>query len=439
LARYARKVHWAYLVIRRRENILFGQPYDAKRYQRAIFNACLISDLEMLPNGDMTAIGEKGINLSGGQKQRVNIARALYFNADITLFDDPLSAVDAHVGKHLFEHAIKGALAGRTRILVTHALHFLPHVDHIITVDNGRIVEQGTYDELIARQGAFAALLAEFGNEEEEDKKEADGKEGKATDGTKSKKADKAKPKKDKLMQEEERATGAVGFKVYKQYLGAAKPAVGILLLLSLVLMQGATTLNAFTLVWWQENNFNQGTGFYLGLYAGLGVGVACFTFLMGALAAFVGFNVSNQLHRTAIIRIMHAPMSLFDTTPLGRIMNRFSKDMDTIDNTLNDSLRMALSTLSQIVGSVVLIAIIQHYFLIAVAAVSILYVDFARVYRYSAREIKRLDNILRSSLYAHFSESLSGLSTIRAYGESEKFIKTNEYHTDVENRAYFL
>ena len=221
----------------------------------------------MLPNGDMTAIGEKGINLSGGQKQRVNIARALYFNADITLFDDPLSAVDAHVGKHLFEHAIKGALAGRTRVLVTHALHFLPHVDHIITVDNGRIVEQGTYDELIARQGAFAALLAEFGNEEEEDKKEADGKEGKATDGTKSKKAEKPKIKKDKLMQEEERATGAVGFKVYKQYLGAANPVVGILLLLSLVLMQGATTLNAFTLVWWQENNFNQGTGFYLGLY----------------------------------------------------------------------------------------------------------------------------------------------------------------------------
>jgi len=159
----------------------------------------------------------------------------------------------------------------------------------------------------------------------------------------------------------------------------------------------------------------------------------------MGLTAAFMGFNVSGALHRKAIMRVLHAPMSLFDTTPLGRIMNRFSKDMDTCDNTLNDSLRMALSTLSQIVGSVILIAIVQQYFLIAVAGIFMLYADFFRIYRYSAREIKRLDNILRSSIYAHFSESLSGLATIRAYGEVSKFVTTNARFTDIENRAYYL
>lgn len=202
-----------------RDNILFGQEWDAKRYSDAVYNACLTADLEMLPHGDQTEIGEKGINLSGGQKQRVNIARALYFNADITLFDDPLSAVDAHVGHHLFEHALRGALAGKTRILVTHALHFLPRVDNIITIENGRVVEQGTYDELIARNGAFAALVAEFGNQEEEEAEDADAKAKTVKESKNGEKKDRKKEKATKLMQEEERATGAVGAAVYGKYL----------------------------------------------------------------------------------------------------------------------------------------------------------------------------------------------------------------------------
>ena len=241
-----------------KNNILFGQPYDEARYQKAIFDSCLTSDLDMLPHGDMTEIGEKGITLSGGQKQRVNIARALYFNADVTLFDDPLSAVDSHVGQHLFTHALQGALAGKTRVLVTHALHFLPQVDHIITVSEGRIVEQGTYTDLLARHGAFADLVAEFGNNEEETKRMEEAKEKQATEGKPDEKQQVMKkedgPKKaHKLMQEEERATGAVGLKVYKQYLGAAKPYMAILVGLSLVMMQAATVINSYVLVWWQE------------------------------------------------------------------------------------------------------------------------------------------------------------------------------------------
>lgn len=148
-----------------RENILFGQAFVEERYWRAVELACLLPDLQLLPDGDMTEIGERGINLSGGQKQRVNIARALYFGSDIVIFDDPLSAVDAHVGKSLFEDAILGELRSRgiTVLLVTHAIHFLTRVDYIYAMKAGRIAESGTYQELMMKGGEFARLDKEYG------------------------------------------------------------------------------------------------------------------------------------------------------------------------------------------------------------------------------------------------------------------------------------
>ncbi|KAG8903099.1 hypothetical protein FRC01_009328, partial [Tulasnella sp. 417] len=158
-----------------RENILFGAEFEEERYWSAVQDASLLSDLEILPDGDLTEIGEKGINLSGGQKQRVNIARALYHDSDIVILDDPLSAVDAHVGEALFNNAILGALKnkGKTVILVTHALHFLHHVDYIYNIVDGKIVEQGTYDQLVQNGRAFSQLLQEFsgkraGNKDDE-------------------------------------------------------------------------------------------------------------------------------------------------------------------------------------------------------------------------------------------------------------------------------
>ncbi|KAK4704538.1 lysophospholipase, partial [Phenoliferia sp. Uapishka_3] len=305
-----------------KENILFGQPLDEARYQQVIHDACLDADLAMLPYGDLTEIGEKGITLSGGQKQRVNIARALYFNADIILLDDPLSAVDAHVGKHLFDNAICGSLAGKTRVLVTHALHFLHQVDYILCIEHGKLLQQGTYDELIAdTTGAFAELVRDFGGgaqekKEEDEEKALDGIEDAEKGGDEKPKVDQVAKKGKALMQEEERATGAVSGQVYGKFFRAAKGHITVpLLVTSLFLMQ----------------------------------------------------------------------------------------------------------------GSQVLAVILVGYF------------QCAKFYRESAREIKRLDNFLRSSLYAHFSESLSGLATIRAYGEDPKFLKQNETFINIENRAYYL
>lgn len=221
-----------------KDNILFGLPLDEDRYRRVIKDCALERDIQILPDGDQTEIGERGINLSGGQKQRVNIARAVYFDADIVVLDDPLSAVDAHVGKYLFKNCIMGALQGKTRVLVTHQLHVLPQVDYVICMKDGEIAERGTFQELMANQGEFSSLMKAHGGMEESNKDlEADDDlDTDSSDTTDTNKASGEPGSKDKtsgkggatggkakgLMSQEERSTGSVQRKVYKNYLDAA-------------------------------------------------------------------------------------------------------------------------------------------------------------------------------------------------------------------------
>lgn len=205
-----------------RGNILFGLLLDEHKYAAVVRASCLESDLEILPHGDLTMIGERGINLSGGQKQRVSIARALYFNPDIILYDDPLSAVDAHVGNHLFEHAIRNTSSRtnpvpQTRILVTHALHFLHRVDHIICIDRGRITETGKFDDLMASKGVFYELVRDFGGGDNAQTQTEIVTTGSTTLGESPAEVTEAKDQVEKSapnqMQEEEKATGTVGWK----------------------------------------------------------------------------------------------------------------------------------------------------------------------------------------------------------------------------------
>ncbi|XP_021934289.1 multidrug resistance-associated protein 4-like isoform X2 [Zootermopsis nevadensis] len=152
-----------------RQNILFGQPYNADRYKEVIQVCALKRDLELFPHGDKTVVGERGISLSGGQRARINLARAVYRSTDVYLLDDPLSAVDTHVGRHLFDKCISTFLANKTRILVTHQLQYLRDADLIVILNNGKIETQGTYKELVASQMDFARLLT-GGDEEAENK-----------------------------------------------------------------------------------------------------------------------------------------------------------------------------------------------------------------------------------------------------------------------------
>ncbi|WVQ83494.1 hypothetical protein IAT38_005635 [Cryptococcus sp. DSM 104549] len=430
-----------------RDNIVFGRPWDETRYWQAVRDARLVTDLEILGDGDLTEIGEKGINLSGGQKQRVNIARALYYGADVInqLFDDPLSAVDAHVGKALFENAILPLRdQGKTVILVTHALHFLPQVDHICTMRQGKIVEEGTYLDLVQAQGLFSRLMVEFGGagtateepvdpaDQPEDPKDNDQKGVEIITRKQMGKAAGTGKLEGRLMVSEVRKT------VYSGYLHAGRARYTFpLTLLFAVIMQGAQVMSTVWLTWWQTLHFGQPWNVYQGVYAALGISQALFTFAMGATMGVMANLASKNLHSMALDNVFYCPKSVFDTQPLGRILGVFGKDIDTIDNQLPDSLRMMAMTL--LIGSVAIITVYLHYFIIIIFGVGVGYWFFAMYYRTSSRELKRLDSMLRSLLYSHFSESLSGIATIRAYGETDRFIKDNAYYMDLEDRAYLL
>lgn len=361
--------------------------------------------------------------------------------------DDPLSALDAGVGRAIFRNAILGALRDKTRILVTHALHFLPAVDHIIVLDNGRITETGTYKELVARpDGSFARLIAEFGAVDQDEKEAGDEELAIEDDnkglGRRIPRADMVARKGGaaELMQTEERNQGSIAGSTWGGYIKAGRGEIMIpVLLLCVCLSQVFTVLTSYWLLWWQRYEWGLSNNLFMGIYACLGIGTAISAFLMGFSNSMFTYFASVRLHARAVHRVMFSPQAFFDTTPLGRIMNRFSKDIDTVDNTLSDALRMAISTCAQILGAIILLAIISPWFLIAVAVVLALYYHCAMYYRRSSREFKRIDSILRSSLYAHFSESLSGISTIRAYGEGERFEAENIKRMDVENRAYWL
>ncbi|CEH14605.1 abc transporter [Ceraceosorus bombacis] len=438
-----------------RENITFGLPFEEERYWEVIKMAELEADLLILPQGDLTGIGERGTTLSGGQKARVNLARAIYFDASTLLLDDPLSAVDPHVAKKLFQTILQLRAQGRTVILVTHAVHLLPQCDRIVTMLDGHVAELGTYDDLAHADGPFQRLIEEFGGEDEEEEEEHLEDEGEAIDDVGLEKSrvgrkklirredmtDASGDKTKALMETEERNTGSISLKVYLAYFKAGRGEILVpAIIISLILMQGASVMNQYSINWWLSDTLGLPVGAYEGIYGALGGIQAVFTMFMGLTTGYLTYYSAAKLHNDAIERIIYAPLSkFFDVTPKGRIQNRLSKDVDTTDNILSDSFRMAATTMAQVIGSIILIAYLTPYFLIAVAGLLVFYGAGAAVYRRSARETKRIDAVLRSDLYAHYSETLGGMATVRSYGVLKRFINDHLRHMSHEARAYYF
>lgn len=244
-----------------RENILFGKEYNKSWYSKVIDACALGPDLDMLPDGDQTEIGERGITVSGGQKQRINIARAIYFNADIVLMDDPLSAVDAHVGRHMFDHAICGLLRNKCRVLATHQLHVLNRCDRIMWMQEGRIAAFDTYDNLMANNEEFSKMMVSTAADEEQEQAEEDDK------------IDKNKKHKRKgkhgaaLMQAEERAVKSVPWSVWAAYISASGTILnGPLLVMLLIISQSSNIATSLWLSYWTSDKFNFPMGVYVRL-----------------------------------------------------------------------------------------------------------------------------------------------------------------------------
>nr|KAJ3418765.1 Multidrug resistance-associated protein 1 [Polyrhizophydium stewartii] len=408
------------------ENIVFGDDSVRARIPDAIAAACLDRDLEILPNGLGTQIGEKGINLSGGQKARVALARAIARDADIYLLDDPIAALDAHVGKKVFDDAICGVLRGKTVFLVTHQLHLLPKVDMVVVLDEGRIVETGAFRELMAREdGALSEIMKDyhFDDAETETAKEAiEADEGEESEAQQLAKA--IKEFEEENAVEEDRRTGAVKLADYLSYFmaGGALYLPSIFVLLALLVAAGSA-VQIVLAVWSDPGDTAWGLekGKFLWIYIGLGLSVAVVNIISCLVIFHNGLNAAQVMHDRAMHALARAPMSFYDSQPVGRILNRMTSDIRNIDGITPQEIVVAINHVSGMVTSLAIVAFSAPYLLTAY------------------REIKRLSSILVSPLTAHVSESLNGIPTIRAFGAVARFTESQHSKTDASNVGALL
>ncbi|KAF8969063.1 hypothetical protein BGZ46_010749 [Entomortierella lignicola] len=468
-----------------KNNILFGREFDQERYDAVVEGCALVTDFEILESGDATEIGEQGVTLSGGQKQRVSLARAVYSNANVLLLDDCLSAVDTHTGKHLFQTLTGPLLSGRTVLMVTHQVQLtINSADLVVVMNKGEILGSGTPEEVIRNNWVdYVSLSASaegdssevntLHSEEEQPKVKKSGKEKTAV----------------KLTQDEKKEIGAVSWNVYKTYLVASGgwPFWIGLVLLFLVRELVDIGQNAWLAVW--ANKMAKTTGsyaiktfdylapaplsqslyaafvpedgqsygaitmamfgkgepetvnvdFYLGMYVLLSIGTLVFASLTNYYTIFGGLAASRSLHQQLLRKVSRAKVRFFDTTPIGRITNRFSSDISTIDDDVSNGLQGFFGAFVTVLGIVVIISANMPFFLIPAAFIVVIYGAIGLFYVPISRELKRMNSNSRSPILNHFNEALNGLATIRAYGFERRFLSKNLVNQDNNNRTFFL
>ncbi|CAL1537561.1 unnamed protein product [Lymnaea stagnalis] len=426
-----------------RSNILFATEFKSSLYEKVLEGCALKSDLEILPGGDLTEIGEKGINISGGQKQRVSLARAVYSRSDIYLFDDPLSAVDSHVGKHIFQEVIsnKGMLKGKTRVMVTHGVHWLPMVDYIIVMKNGGVTELGSYEHSDSVTMKIILIIPLERTHFCSTSYNLIPLERTHFCSTSY-----------NLNHHPEPffITPQVKMKVYLDYIRSVGSYSTIFSFLCYLVYMGSNIFSSIWLSKWTDDTYlaNRSlsateeyadkTNLYIGLYGGLGVIQGIFTYTFSASLLVKTVVASNLLHNAMMHNVMRSPMSFFDTTPIGRIVNRFAKDVDVLDNMLPNVLRQSVQSMGRVLISLINISYSTPIVLSVIIPVVILYVLMQRVYIPASRQIRRIDSTTKSPIYVHFSETLSGVSSIRAYGAQERFNQQSMDLVDYNLKFYF-
>ncbi|KAI7805399.1 canalicular multispecific organic anion transporter 1 isoform X1 [Triplophysa rosa] len=478
-----------------KDNILFGSELDDKQYQSVVDACALRPDLDLLPGGDQTEIGEKGINLSGGQKQRVSLARAAYSCADVYLLDDPLSAVDSHVGKHLFERVIgpRGLLKNKTRILVTHGISFLPYVDAIVVLVDGVVSEVGSYNSLRASKGAFSEFLDTYAREEsikadgskaqdssgydefdtvpESLEPQADGSPEDIISSTLKREnslrhsqrhaqqngrlrknssltggKDSSDKKGRRLIEKEAMETGKVKFSVFLQYLRAMGWGYTIWSFLIYFVQNVAFIGQNLWLSDWTNDAVEYLNTSYpshvrdtrIGVFGALGIAQGFLVFLGTILLANGAIDASRILHTRLLSNILRVPMVFYDTTPSGRIVNRFAKDIFTVDEMIPMSFRSWILCLLGVLGTLFVICLATPFFTAVVVPMAVIYYFVQRFYVATSRQLRRLDSVSRSPIYSHFGETVSGLSVIRAYGHQLRFLQQNERTIDENLKSVY-
>ncbi|KAJ3309498.1 Multidrug resistance-associated protein 1 [Boothiomyces sp. JEL0838] len=415
-------------------NIVFNNEFNQDRFDKVLEATGLDKDMKQFPAGVKTEIGEKGVNLSGGQKARVAMARAMYQNSDIVILDDPISALDAQVGRKVFTDAIKGFLKDKTVILVTHQLHFLPELDHIITLDKGKVAEQGTFKKLMEMKGNMFEMMKNYSVDEEGgDKTAAE---------EKVKKDDEKNDNKGGIIVEEDQEKGSVSSQVYWHYFEKCGgiPYLCAIFITS-ILSSTVQVFNNIWLSWWSSDppkyDFDRST--YMTVYGLLGLGQFICALLLTTSFLTGGFRASKHYHKKALGSLMTAPMGYFDSQPIGRILNRMSKDIESVDQQIWIILFLCTISSTGLLASAVYLIYIKYELVFLVAPLAVLFFLIIMYYQRSNREFKRFESTNRSPLYAHVSETLAGLAIVKAYGVEKQFIMRQRKLMNISNIPTYL
>ncbi|KAM5262891.1 ATP-binding cassette sub-family C member 10 [Ctenodactylus gundi] len=460
-----------------RDNILFGKMFDAQLY-RSVLEACaLTQDLSVLPAGDQTEVGEKGVTLSGGQRARIALARAVYQEKALYLLDDPLAAVDADVANHLLHKCILGVLSHTTRLLCTHRTEFLERADVVLLMEAGRLVRAGPPLEILP-------LVQAVPNARTQDTQDPDAAKAPSPQSPEDRQAGREATPSDRsrLLQEEVKAEGAVAWRVYQAYWRAVGWVLALAILFSLLLMQATRNAADWWLSYWISVLKAAGNGseeppsdpgpvglssgqlllfsgglctpvfplpraapnsssdlrFYLTVYAAIaGVNSLC-TLLRAVLFAAGTLRAAATLHRRLLLRVLQAPVTFFESTPAGRVLNRFSSDVACADDSLPFLLNILLANVAGLLGLLAVLGAGLPWLLLLLPPLSAVYHHVQRRYRAASRELRRLGSLTLSPLYTHLADTLAGLPVLRAAGATFRFEEENQRLLELNQRCQF-
>ncbi|CAL4892711.1 unnamed protein product [Urochloa decumbens] len=428
------------------DNILFGSSLDKQRYQETLLKCSLVKDLELLPYGDHTQIGERGVNLSGGQKQRVQLARALYQNADIYLLDDPFSAVDAHTATSLFNEYVMGALSDKTVLLVTHQVDFLPVFDCILLMSDGEIIRSAPYQELLAHCQEFQGLvnahkdtigISDHKNVSLQTAKGMSTKEINDIHASRYRKPVKPSPA-DQLIKREEREIGDTGLKPYMIYLGQKKGFLYASLCVTSHMIFLAAQISQNSWMAANVQNPSVSTLKLISVYIAIGVCSVFFILSRTLSAIILGLQTSRSLFSQLLNSLFRAPMSFFDSTPLGRVLSRVSSDLSIIDLDVPLVFMFTSSASLNAYSNLGVLAVVTWQVLFVSVPMIVLAITLQRYYLASAKELMRINGTTKSAMANHLGESILGAVTIRAFEEEDRFFAKNLELVDKNASPFF-